>query len=109
MEEDDAEVGALVLGLGDEAAVHVGVAARLVDEQAADVVDVLERVAPLVEDRAAGKRVDAAGDDAERLAGRVVVDRADLHYEPVNCGGRFSRKAVTPSRKSSVCVAAACS
>ncbi len=76
MEEDDAEVGAFVLGLGHEAAVHVGVAARLVDEQAANVVDVLEGVAPLVEDRAAGQRVDAAGHDAERLAGRVVVDRA---------------------------------
>ena len=43
VEEDDAEVGAVVLGLGDEAAVHVGVAARLVDEQLADVVEVLER------------------------------------------------------------------
>ena len=75
VEEDDAEVGALVLRLRDEAAVHVGVAARLVDEQAADVVDVLEGVAALVEDRAAGKRVDAAGDDPERLAGRVVIDR----------------------------------
>ncbi len=80
VEEDDAEVGALVLGLGDEAAVHVGVAARLVDEQAADVVDVLEGVAPLVEDRASGEGVDAAGDDAERLAGRVVVDRRNAHF-----------------------------
>ena len=53
VEEDDAEVGAIVLRLRHKAAVHVGVAARLVDEQAANVVDVLEGVAPLVEDRAA--------------------------------------------------------
>ena len=101
VEEDDAEVGTLVLGLGHEAAVHVGVAARLVDQQAANIVGVFESVAPLVEDRAAEKRVDAAGDDAERLAGRVVVDRADTALRAGELRRALSRKAVTPSRKSS--------
>jgi hypothetical protein len=77
VEEDDAEVGAAVLGLGDEAAVHVGVAARLVDEQPPDVVEMLEREAPLVEDRAPLERRHAAGDDAERLAAGVVVGSRD--------------------------------
>ena len=97
MEEDDAEVGAVVVRLDDEAAVHVGVAARLVDEQPADVVEPLEREAPLVEDRRAFERLDAAGDDPERLAAGVVVDGLD--QEPVKFGGRFSRNAVTPSRE----------
>ena len=105
VEEDDAEVCPFVLRLGDEAAVHVRVAARLVDEQAADVVDVLGGVAPLVEDPRAGERLDAAGDDPEGLARGVVVDRPD--QRPLKFGGRFSRNAVTPSRKSSVFVAAA--
>ena len=59
----------------DVAAVHVRVPARLEDEQPADVVEALERVAPPLEDRGAPERLDAAGDDPERLAARVVVDR----------------------------------
>ena len=55
VEEDDAEVGVVVVRLDDEAAVHVGVPARLVDEQPAHVVEPLERVAPLVEDRRADR------------------------------------------------------
>src|SRR5262245_50735797 len=51
VEEDDAEVGAVVVRLDDVALVHVGMAARLVHEQPADVVEPLERVATLVEDR----------------------------------------------------------
>ena len=43
VEEHDAEVGVRVVGRRDEAAVHVGVAARLVDEQPADVVEVRRR------------------------------------------------------------------
>ena len=43
VEEDDAEVAA-GLGLDDEAAVHVRVATRLVDEQRANVVEPLGRV-----------------------------------------------------------------
>ena len=82
VEEDDAEVGAVVVRLDDEAAVHVGVPARLVDEQPAHVVEPLERVAALVEDRRAARRFDAARDDPEGLAGRVVVDRADPTSRP---------------------------
>ena len=51
VEEDDAEVGAVVVRLDDEAAVHVGVPARLVHEQAPHVVEPVVRVAALVEDR----------------------------------------------------------
>src|SRR5439155_26789503 len=77
-EEDDAEVGAVVLRLGDEAAVHVGVAARLVDEQPAEVVEARLRVAPLLEDRLSPQGL--TGHDAEGLAAGVVVDGADLEH-----------------------------
>src|SRR5262249_62357993 len=50
VEEDDAEVSPLVLRLGDEAAVHVCVPARLVDEQAPDMVELRRGEPPLVED-----------------------------------------------------------
>ena len=49
VEEDDAEVGAR-LGLDEEAAVHVRVAARLVDEQRAHVVEPVGGVASGLED-----------------------------------------------------------
>src|SRR5581483_2705129 len=107
VEEDDAEVRPVVLRLGDVAAVHVGVPARLVDEQPPDAVQVLRGVAPLVEDALSRDRLDAAGDDPEGLPAGVVVDRPD--QRPVKRGSRFSRKAATPSRKSSVFVAALCS
>ena len=88
MEEDDAEVGALVVRLRDEAAVHVRVPARLVDEQLAHVVEPLEREAALVEDRGALERRHTAGDDAKRLAGGVVVGRLDYEaaYGPFSIG-----------------------
>ena len=108
VEEDDAEVGAVVLGVRDEAAVHVGMSARLVDEQLPHVVQMLEREAALLENRAPAERLDAAGDDPERLAARVVVDRLDVQ-RPLKRGGRFSPNAATPSAKSSVCVAIDCS
>ena len=79
VEEDDAEVRFRVLGLDDEAAVHVGVPARLVHEQPANVVEPVVRVAPLVEDRRTLRRLDSVRDDPERLARGVVVDRTDLH------------------------------
>ena len=43
VEEHDAEVRPVVVRRRDEAAVHVGVAARLVDEQPADIVEVVAR------------------------------------------------------------------
>src|SRR3954454_12650242 len=78
VEEDDAEIRALVLRLGDEAAVHVGVPARLVDEQPAQAAEPLRRVASLLEDRPATELL--AGDDSERLPRGVVVDRLDLEH-----------------------------
>jgi hypothetical protein len=88
MEEDDAEVGARVSGLRHEAAVHVRVPARLVDEQLADVIEELEREAALVEDRGALERRHTAGNDAKRLAGGVVIRRLDYEavYEPFSIG-----------------------
>ena len=77
VEEDDAEVGVGVVPGHDVTAVHVGVAPRLVDEQPADVVEPLERITSPLEDRRSAQRLDAAGDDPERLATGVVVDRPD--------------------------------
>jgi hypothetical protein len=77
VEENDSEVGALVLRLRHEAAVHVGVAAGLVHEEPADGIEVLQREAALLQNRAALERRHAAGDYPERLAGGVVVDGLD--------------------------------
>ena len=85
VEEDDAEVRFRVLRLDDEAAVHVGVPARLVHEQPANVVEPVVRVAPLVEDRRTLRRLDAVGDDPEWLTGGVVVDRTNLHNADPSC------------------------
>ena len=77
VEEDDAEVGAAVVGRHDEAPVHVRMSTWLEDEQPPRVVEPLGGVAAPLEDRCAARRLDAFDDDAERLAARVVVDRAD--------------------------------
>src|SRR5205807_6667177 len=70
----------------DGTAVHVRVAARLEDEELANVVEVVERVAPLLEDGASAQRGDAATDDAKRFSGGVIVDRA--HHQAA-AGRRF--------------------
>jgi hypothetical protein len=49
-----------------------------VDEEPSHVVEPFERVASLVEDGRPPERLDPTGDDPERLAGRVVVDRPEL-------------------------------
>ncbi len=82
MEEDHAEVGALVVGLDDEAAVHVGMATRLVDEELPHMVEVRRRPPALLEDRGALEWRHSTRHDPERLAGRVVVGRGD--DEPVS-------------------------
>ena len=82
--------------LGDEAAVHVGVAARLVDEERAHVVEVLLRVAALGEDRVARDRVDPARDDAERLARGVVVDGLDPALRVTASDSRSGRRNGRP-------------
>jgi hypothetical protein len=79
VEEEHAELRPVVDGIGDEAAVHIGMAARLVDQELPHAVEVLGRIAPLVEHRLAGNRPDAPGHDPEGLTGRVVVDRCDDH------------------------------
>ena len=90
VEEHHAEIGAVVIGRGYEAAVHVGVAARLEHEQATHVIEVLGRIAPPLENRRALQRAHPAGDDPERLAGRVVVGDADrcpiVHGAPAALG-----------------------
>ena len=52
---------------------------RLVNEQPAHVVDAIECVATLVENRRAAQRLDAVGHDPEGLARGVIVGCADLH------------------------------
>jgi hypothetical protein len=54
------------------------VPARLVDHEAAVVVEVLARVAALGEHVGAGHPPEAAAEDPERLARRVVLDARDL-------------------------------
>ncbi len=81
VEEHDAEVRPVVVGRRHERPVHVGVAARLVDQQPADVIEVVHRPAPALEDGPALEVGDAAGHDPERLAGRVVVDGPDRALE----------------------------
>jgi hypothetical protein len=51
---------------------------RLVNEEPPDVVESCERVASLVEDGRTLEWLDPTGDDPERLACRVVVDRPEL-------------------------------
>ena len=79
VEEDDAEVGAVVVRRHDVAAVHVRMAARLVDDEPAVGVEVVAGEPPPLEDRRARERRHARGQDPERLAARVVVDRLDVH------------------------------
>jgi hypothetical protein len=76
MEEDHPKLGALVLRLCDETAIHVRVPAWLEDEQLADLVEVVERVAPLLEDGASAQGRDPTADDAKGFAGGVIVDGA---------------------------------
>ena len=73
VEEHDADVAFVVDRLGHEAAVHVGVAARLVDEQPSNVIEVLRRVPALVEDGPSHQRYDSTAHDAEGFARGVVV------------------------------------
>jgi hypothetical protein len=79
--EEDAEVGAAVVGRHEEAAVHVGVSARLVAEHAPDDLGRLRRHGRLApgRHRRPGQLRRPARDDPERLARRVVVRRDDLH------------------------------
>ena len=70
----------------DETAVHVGVAARLVDQERAYVVEVVLAVVAPIEHGLAARGRDAADHDPERLASGVVVDRAD-HRRAVDVAG----------------------
>ena len=92
VEEHDAQVAVGVVGWRDEAAVHVGVAARLVDEELADVVDIRGGPAAAFRHGPAFERRDTAGHDPERLATGVVVGRRDLGQR----ASRASRRALTP-------------
>ena len=65
-------------GLRQQGAVHVRVSARLVHDEPAVVVEVVARVAALGEHVGAREPAEAAAEDAERLAGRVVLHAPDL-------------------------------
>ena len=71
MEEHHAQVTIGIIRRDDHPAVHVGVAPWLVDQEPAVVVEVGHGPRPAVEHR--GALHGAQVDDAERLAGRVVV------------------------------------
>jgi hypothetical protein len=75
--EEDAEVAVGRHRLGGDRAVHVGMAARFEHDRAPQSVQVLARVAPLLEDRPARDRIDPTGDDAERLARSVRIEGRD--------------------------------
>ena len=77
MEEDDTNVSIVVVSRGDEAAVHVGVPTRLVDNQLADGIGVGHRVAAPVEDSGAGKLRRTIDHDAKWLPGCVVIGNLD--------------------------------
>ncbi len=103
--EQHAQVRALVVRRDDEAAVHPAVAARLVREQPADVVQRAgargggaaagaERDGAALGDGAARDGRQAGGDDPERLARRVVVDGLDHGlYRSVGHGLRAAHPA----------------
>src|SRR5438270_4774562 len=74
VKEDDAQLSPVIHGIRDKSAVHVGVPAWFEDEQLPDVVEMVERIAPLLEDGSASQRWDAAADDPKRLPCRVIVD-----------------------------------
>ena len=89
MKEDDPELGAPVFRLRHEPAVHVRVTAWLEDQQLPNVIEVVERVAPLLEDGASAQRGNPAADDAKRLAGGVVVH--GRHHQAAT-GRRFAHR-----------------
>ena len=77
VEKEDAERPVGCHRLGGDAAVHVGVAARLPHQCRAKAVEVLAGVAPLGQDGVAGDGRQPAGDDAQWFAGGMGVDSSD--------------------------------
>src|SRR5207302_3400350 len=79
-----------------EAAGPVGVGAEhVVEGQDVRVAQLFHGLRPVADRRGIGADLD------------LGEDGADPHQRPLKAGGRFAAKAVTPSRKSSVCPAAA--
>ena len=96
VEEHDAEIGAVVVRRHDVAAVHVGVAARLEDQEAPEPIEPVAREAAPLEDRPALEGRHAARDDAKRLAARVVVDGRDA--ERAHSSEKLGYRCVSSSR-----------
>ena len=71
--------------LGEHRAAHVGVAARLEHQRAAEVIGVPRHPVALLEHRPAARRRKAVDDEAQRLARRVRVDGADRSRERQSC------------------------
>src|ERR1700730_1055004 len=88
MEEDHPKLSALVFRLCDETAIHVGGPTWLEDEELADLIEVVESVAPLLQDGASAQRRDTTADDAKGFAGGVVVDGA--HHQAA--AGRIAHR-----------------
>jgi len=79
--EQHPEIGAVIVRGNEKAAVHVRVPARLVTQHPAHAIHLLGLrgvLAPRTHGRA-GNLDHPSLDDPERLAGRVVVRRLDLH------------------------------
>ena len=64
MKEHDAEIGAVVVRRHDVAAVHIGVATRLEDQEAPEPIEPVAREAAPLEDRLAPERRHPARHDA---------------------------------------------
>ena len=107
MEEDDAEVGATVVGLDDEAAVHVGVAARLVHESLrtwSSRSSASRRLSRIVAPRGTSTPPVTIRNGSPPCGSRPRESPTAVSGRPTRA--RFSRNACTPSTKSSVPVAA---
>ena len=81
VEEEHAEVAVGGHRFGEDGAVHVTVSPRLVHQPRAHPVEVVAEMAALGQDRRPGNGRQPGGDDPQRLAGGVGVQRLD-HRPP---------------------------
>ena len=81
-QKQHSEIGARRDRWRQHRAVHVGVAARLEEQRAPNVVVVLGHIAASLEHRRARQRRQPGGDDAQRLTRGVRVDCRDDPLEP---------------------------
>ncbi|VTR68095.1 hypothetical protein DESC_690032 [Desulfosarcina cetonica] len=78
MQEKHPEIGVYRHRRGDDAAIHVRVAARLPHEGPADGIMLRDHVASVLKDRGAGKFRQPAGDNPEWLAAGMGIEGGDF-------------------------------